>query len=108
MTDLYDEQFPETGSGNISKATPEWKEVLAQARRDVVPGEAVLHRAYYLVNTSGVEWGKCPNCGSPYRLDTEGADATVCSRECFEDYIGYLAEEAEAGYDIGQLRPRRP
>lgn len=91
MTDLYDEQFPETGSGNISRATPEWKEVLEQARRDVVPGEPVLHRAHYLINISGAPWGKCPNCGSPFLID-RSADGTLCSMVCYREYLAQFRE----------------
>jgi len=88
--DEYDEQHQETGSGNISKATPEWKEILRQARLERGPDELVLHKAYALVNEQGLAgcaWAKCPNCGSPYRADLRG---NVCSDDCYREYLAYV------------------
>lgn len=88
MTDAYDAQHPETGSGNISKATPEWQEILRRARESYGDGY-VLHDAYELINqevAAGIIWNKCPNCGCPYRLDAEGANGTTCSAACWDEF----------------------
>jgi len=92
MSDEYDAEHPETGSGNISKATDEWKQVLDQARANDLDGYT-LHHAYALINeqvAEGIPWAKCANCGSPYRMDQDGAGDTVCSSDCFDDYLSYL------------------
>lgn len=89
--DEYDAQYPETGSSNITKATPEWREILAQAREN--HHGYVLHAAYALVNEqvmSGIAWSKCTNCGCPYRMDSEGATDAGCSPDCHEDYSLYV------------------
>lgn len=88
MTDTYDIQYPDTGSSNISKATPEWKEKLEQARAAYVPGMTVLHEAYKLVNQEVRDgkfiWDKCMNCGSPYR--SYPGMREFCSDECTHEY----------------------
>jgi hypothetical protein len=95
--DSYDQAHPTTGSGNISRATPEWLEVLAIAReRCVEVGDPVLHMAYQIINEQtfmGIQWAKCPNCGSPFRMDREGAGDTLCSDTCFDEYSAYIATE---------------
>lgn len=88
--DHYDEQHQETGSGNISKASQEWQEVLAEARRINDGSEPVLHTAYRLANARPEDWAKCANCGSPYQLTPEWGDGTVCSEACVADYVSYL------------------
>ena len=90
--DEYDEAHQETGSSNISKATPEWSDVLRQARARG-EGGYVLHTAYYIVNEQerqGIRWNKCPNCGSPYRRGRKGSNSTTCSIECWESYRAYI------------------
>lgn len=105
-TDYYDDEHQETGSANISKATPEWSAVLAEARAERQnlleaglgggPDDYVLHRAYGIVNrqqATGTPWGKCTNCGSPYKRDSEGADETVCSSTCWQEFCDYIQSE---------------
>lgn len=94
--DSYDLTYPETGSGNIRKASPEWKEVLAQAREiheNAEPDTLVLHIAFRLVNEQvqqqQVAWHKCQECGTPYRETSWGSD-TMCSDECAEAYVQYF------------------
>jgi hypothetical protein len=84
MSDPYDLQHTETGSSNISKATPEWQEKLALARTLNDGSEPVLHTAYHLVNEAvgrGESWAKCLDCGSPFRGSGE-----FCSPECGEAF----------------------
>lgn len=99
----YSDAYPETGSGNISKATPEWAAVLAEARkrRQDLPeleGEYLLHTAYDIVNeqvgTAGIPWAKCANCGSPF-IVKDGGGMTVCSTSCHADYLAYITAEAK-------------
>lgn len=89
MRDQYDLMHEETGSGNISQATPEWKEVLAQARAmELQDGEYVLHKAYGIVNqrvAAGERWNKCMECGSPY-IVSEHTTAEFCSNTHGESY----------------------
>lgn len=91
MTDPYDLKHFETGSGNISRATPEWQEILTHARRirsESHSDEYVLHIAYRLVNEQcelGTFWSKCRGCGSPYRLDNGMSSSEHCSLECEEE-----------------------
>jgi len=91
-TDPYDELHKETGSSNISKATPEWQAILKQAREAIAnDGQNyaghTIEVAYYIVNQQNDQqkiWDKCENCGSPYHVDK--SDATnvelYCSAEC--------------------------
>jgi hypothetical protein len=83
----YDEIYRETGSSNISKATPEWAEKLEQAIQLQAQGDGrpLIHIATELVNASGEQWSKCPNCGSPF-LGTR----TLCSDVCDAEYRDYL------------------
>lgn len=95
MSDLTDE---ETGSSNISKASPEWKAILERAKiehRDCSPIRSdcqyTIHHAYRLVNeqvTAGTHWTKCTNCGSPFIVT---ASAEICSDECGTEYGDYLS-----------------
>jgi hypothetical protein len=91
----YDEEHPETGSSNISKASPEWTEVLGAARAAHTGDGYVLHEAYAAINervAAGEAWAKCANCGSPYQLTEQWGDMTVCSSNCFTEYCSYLNE----------------
>lgn len=93
MIDEYDAQHPETGSSNISKATPEWTAVLEEARRNYDGVGYVLHDAYAIVSEqvkAGIPWFKCMNCGSPYRADREGASVDSCSDGCWDALTNYL------------------
>ncbi len=58
-----------------------------------------LHLAYAMLNAdafmNGTLWSKCPNCGDPYKTSDEGADTTLCSQKCREDYTFYLMRESE-------------
>ncbi len=89
MTDTYDQEHHETGSSNISQATDEWQEVLAQARLVNNGTEPVLHTAYRLVNESGESWSKCMNCGSPFKGSGEFC-SNGCGQEFTADLIGGL------------------
>lgn len=94
MTDFYDGLHHETGSSNVSKATPEWQEKLTAARTLYDDTESVLHIAYRLVNeavATGEHWAKCTDCGSPYRISEAWHDETVCSQDCWDRYSSYLA-----------------
>lgn len=94
MSDQYDAQHPETGSGNISRASSDWEKILEQARIEHSDGY-VLHDAYDLINeqvAAGIPWNKCPNCGSPYRLDSEGANGTTCSQRCWDEFAASIME----------------
>lgn len=90
MIDQYDLEHFKTGSSNISRATPEWQEILTHARRirrESHPDEYVLHIAYRLVNEQcelGTFWNKCIECGSPYRADSRMSSSTHCSIECVQ------------------------
>lgn len=102
MIDEYDAQHPETGSSNISKATPEWTAVLEEARRNYDGVGYVLHDAYAIVSEqvkAGIPWFKCMNCGSPYRADREGASVDSCSPQCWGDYLSYLDNSLEGMWD---------
>jgi hypothetical protein len=88
--DAYDQQHQETGSSNISKATPEWQEKLVAARAQYDGTELVLHIAYRLVNeavAAGERWGKCANCGSPYRYSNSWSSGMACSPDCWTEYV---------------------
>lgn len=102
MNDEYDQQHPETGSSNISKATPEWTQALEDARRNYDGVGHVLHDAYAMVNEqvqAGIPWAKCMNCGSPYRMDREGASVDICSPECWSSYAAYLNNSLDGTWD---------
>lgn len=89
MTDFYDEEHSETGSSNISRATPEWREKLQTARALYNGTKPVLHIAYELVNEEakrGTQWSKCTNCGSPFKGHGE-----TCSDKCYDDYVAYIS-----------------
>lgn len=93
MTDQYDEAHQETGSSNISKATPEWKQILKEARARGDDTKPVLHTAYDIVNAQvkqGILWSKCANCGSPYKIKEDWANDTVCSEVCQSEYDNYV------------------
>ena len=84
-------RIQETGSRNISKASPEWKAILEKAREEHEDCgnecQYDIHHAYRLVNkevAAGIPWAKCSNCGSPYRLNYQGNTSTHCSEECFQ------------------------
>lgn len=90
MTHYYNE---ETGSNNISKASPEWKEIWDEAKNNQSPDRHPLHAAYEEVNrriAAGESWAKCANCGSPYQLTMEWSNNTVCSLSCHNDYLDYM------------------
>jgi hypothetical protein len=92
----YDEIYRETGSSNISKATPEWTEKLEKAIELQAQGDGrpLIHIATELVNTdteSAGQWGKCANCGSPYKLRPDWGNMTVCSEECHGEYADYVS-----------------
>lgn len=92
MTDQYDKTHQETGSGNISKATPEWSDVLWTARARGEEGY-VLHTAYDIVNEQvkqGIVWSKCANCGSPYKQTEDWTNNIVCSYACHQAYVDYI------------------
>lgn len=85
IRDAYDLAHEETGSGNIAKATPEWRSILATAREDPSDEEYVLHQAYKLINkqvAAGIAWSKCMNCGSPFLGLGEH-----CSNGCFDELL---------------------
>lgn len=88
----YPDTDPVTGSSNISKASPEWAEVLAQAGQRYDPQTQYrVHVAYEIVNeqvTAGIAWSKCANCGSPFKGVSE-----ICSEDCAGEYSAYLMEE---------------
>lgn len=93
--DRYDLEHEETGSGNISKASPEWMMVLRQAREDIegvepLEGDFVLHRAYAIVNQraqAGEPWAKCMDCGSPFIVGQgAGSSPEFCSTSCGKAY----------------------
>jgi hypothetical protein len=101
--DEYDLAHEATGSGNISKATIEWREALRKAREPSSEGgDFVLHRAYAAINRQareeGTAWSKCANCGSPY-IVREGGNMTTCSEKCSKDYIAYLSNPFPSGGD---------
>lgn len=86
MAHYYD---PETGSGNISKASPEWKEIWEQAKADETLTKHPLHAAYEEVNrrvAMGEHWAKCANCGTPYQMTPQWSDGTVCSSGCYSSF----------------------
>lgn len=91
--DTYDALHYETGSSNISKATPEWQEILRQVRQDLTSNHAhgyVLHTAYALVNEqtkNDVPWCKCMNCGSPYIMTNTHKHGNICSDECTTEIL---------------------
>lgn len=90
MAHYYD---PETGSGNISKASPEWKEIWDQARDNQTPDMHPLHAAYAEVNrrvAAGEHWTKCANCGSPYQMTAQWSNGTVCSSDCYSAFAASL------------------
>lgn len=101
MIDQYHAEHQETGSSNISQASPEWRKVLDEAERiqaDSRPNDYVVHVAYELVNqqvATGVAWNKCSECGSPYRLDSEASSSSHCSPSCFESETSQLFLEGE-------------
>lgn len=57
------------------------------------------HKAIAAINIRvrdhGEHWSKCANCGYPYQLTDEWGDSTVCSQECFNDYLAYLNNPGE-------------
>lgn len=66
---------------------------LSRSKVQLPDGTYVAHRAYEKINEqvkAGRPWAKCPNCGDPYPLDREGADGTMCSTECWDDYAAYV------------------
>lgn len=86
----YDEIYRETGSSNISRATPEWAAALDRAAQIQARGDArpLIHIATELVNEeamAGEPWNKCPNCGSPFK-----GTQTLCSDRCETEYTDYL------------------
>ena len=87
-------RIAETGSNNISKASPEWKAILEQARREhescSTECQYDIHHAYRLANESGAPWNKCSNCGSPYVVTSVGA---LCSPECYNEEVDALMRE---------------
>lgn len=101
MGDLYDRLYPDTGSSNISRATPEWKEKLAEARATSDGTRPILHLAYELINQAvalrGEHWSKCMNCGSPYRhqakTEDRWTDDSICSQECLDEFEVDLSRE---------------
>jgi len=91
----YDARYRETGSSNISKATPEWAEKLDQAAAMQAAGDDryLIHIATALVNeeaVAGIPWTKCMNCGSPFKIVLPWTDATLCSEACRQEYLNYL------------------
>lgn len=94
MTDTYDLTHYLTGSSNISKATLEWQEKLTEARALYDGTEMVLHIAFRLVNEAvarGELWGKCMDCGSPFRYaGLEGQTLEFCSLGCGQSFTSNL------------------
>lgn len=85
--DPYDLRHEATGSGNISKASPEWKNILDHARSEPSTEQYVLQEAYKRINAqvkSGIPWSKCMNCGSPF-LGTSDHCGDACFKELLED-----------------------
>lgn len=58
------------------------------------PDAHPLHKMYAEINIGvrdrGEQWSKCPNCGQPYLLTDEDANATTCSKRCWDDYLAYV------------------
>lgn len=83
----------------MSQEQPEDHEIVAMTKTyaQTRDGEYVIHLAFAEINRQGAagrQWTKCPNCGEPYPLDREGSDGTVCSPECFQEYLDYVTREA--------------
>lgn len=86
IRDEYDLRHEETGSGNIAKASPEWKNILDHARREPSDQKYVLHEAYKRINAQakqGIPWSKCMNCGTPFIGTGE-----TCTQQCWTEFVG--------------------
>lgn len=60
-------------------------------------GKYIAHLAFGEINkqvSSGRTWAKCANCGNPYPLDRPDCDGTVCSKDCFDQYLAYINSES--------------
>lgn len=53
-----------------------------------------LHKMYAAINIGirdrGEQWAKCPNCGDPYQITEEWTNETVCSQNCYDEFLAYL------------------
>lgn len=87
----YDFVYSDTGSSNISRATPEYAEVIREAKRTLQPDEYLIHRATAIINAqvkAGTPWSKCVNCGSPFIVK---GSSEICSEQCHREYLEYLS-----------------
>ena len=85
IRDSYDLRHEETGSGNIAKASPEWKNILDHARREPSGERYVLTEAYKRVNAQvkqGIPWSKCMDCGTPFIGVSDH-----CDNDCYIEAI---------------------
>ena len=59
------------------------------------PNSHPKHIAYALANIGirdrGEHWSKCANCGELYQLTPIWGDTTVCSDECYKEFVAYIA-----------------
>lgn len=87
----YNEKYAETGSSNISKASPEWAKVIEEAKRLLQPGEYLITKGIEIINRQVADgftsWAKCINCGSPFIVKTS---SEICSDSCAHEYSDYL------------------